>query len=88
MESYNTLAKKEFIKFLKEKNALIPFCTNLAKFRNLSLDKHLNRAGKDLEVLIAGAFFFALTKEGHEYWTHISCDWIETFLKNRRLNNE
>ena len=76
---------QKFIDFLKENNALIPFCTNLAITnhfsKSMSLTEYLNK-NTDVEYYILGKsniqkipFIWIETTEGLEYWSKLSRLW-------------
>jgi len=68
--------KKEFIKFLKENNALIPFICNLALGPNLSLSQYLNKRKNDPRLWMDHGFLWLYTSEGIGYWRALKAKWF------------
>jgi len=67
--------KKQFVDFLREENALIPFIVNLAvldKF-NESPDNYLLSYKSNLIVM---AFDWKKSREKFEYWEYLTKKWI------------
>lgn len=65
--------KKEFIKFLKEHNAFVPFCVNLANPRwrgYIVIPPILNKKGMSLSQY--------LNKESCEFWLVTAFDWQDS----------
>lgn len=82
-------SKRKFIQFLKENDALIPFCVNLAispwtrkhkrpsheyNWGNKSLSKHLTL--KRPSDYINYAFQWEGTPEGKQYWANLDYKWV------------
>lgn len=69
--------KKEFIKFLKKNDALIPFVCNLAMLENKSLSDHLNSDNHLAYPLtwINDAFMWYRTTEEEIYWIDLNYIW-------------
>ncbi len=72
-----TEVEEKFINFLKENNALIPFCCNLAKKEDEWINKpffsHLKE--ETPTYWIDNAFAWDLTIEGHMYWDAVEQKW-------------
>lgn len=76
----------KFIQFLKDNNALIPFCVNLANPKwnadyctknpkGTTLFEYITIASNDR--LIEGAFQWANTTENHNYWDKLDDEWLD-----------
>jgi len=68
---------QRFIDFLKEENALIPYCCNIANdedTKTLTLSKVLNKSRFDNHV---NKFFWEGTSEGGLYWHNMHIKWIK-----------
>jgi hypothetical protein len=76
--------KKKFIQFLKDNNALIPLCNNLALGSNRSLSQHLNQTTNPEDYLCgndtkrSAGFWWEDTTEGDDYWYDLNAKWEAT----------
>ena len=77
--------KKKFIKFLKDNDALIPFCCNLAidnitlhyqvyDNKGISLTQLFNAESLDPSRWI-NVFWWVATTEGQKYWSNLNTKW-------------
>jgi hypothetical protein len=73
--------KKQFIQFLKDNGALIPFICNLALLKKWSLTEYFKIYFEDEltnDWLISSSFTWVETTEGHDYWSFLSTKWKNT----------
>jgi len=70
--------KKEFIAFLKEHNALIPFIINLHKSKWFLFHRYEKY---NPTSLVYSSFHWDETTEGFSYWSNINIQW------QKRLEN-
>ena len=73
--------RKEFIKFLKENNAFIPFVVQLSIQGNTSLTEHLslfspsNILHGDSYGIIKCAFKWSITPQSSKFWKNLDIKW-------------
>ena len=70
--------RKEFIKFLKEHNAFVPFVVQLSHREKISLTEHLAafKNSRLIECLVVYAFVWRHSLQGYRYWREIHCKWV------------
>jgi len=70
-----------FVKFLRDNNAVIPFCINLAMYRNVSLSKYMIDFHKSPIRFISYAFDWTKTTEKYTYWSSLNIKWYREINK-------
>ena len=67
--------KAKFIEFLKSQNIYEAFEQNLKADHGAELDEFIDRHVNEPHILIAGAFDWENSPQGHFYWFKINDQW-------------
>ena len=69
---------KMFVRFLKERGAYYEYCKNTIEYQKLHNNRGLHdffNGIRGLTSYMTAAFCWDGTKEGGEYWAHLSNEW-------------
>lgn len=77
-DTFDLVVKKIFFRFLKEKDALVPYFKNTSEDYGTNTNTHINDVLRDSpRELVNFAFCWSETPEGHAFWRSISEQWKE-----------
>ena len=77
MNADRQAAWKQFRRFLSKNKALKAYDANLKANIDVSIDVKVSTFNEDMSNAILGAFVWADTPEGQEYWDKLNEKWME-----------